>query len=29
MTIQQVIQVSLIIVLVWQIWFLRIRMGVE
>jgi hypothetical protein len=28
MTIQRVIQVSLILVLVWQIWFLHIRMGV-
>jgi transposase-like protein/IS1 family transposase len=28
MTIQRVIQVSLIIALVWQIWFLHIRMGV-
>jgi IS1 family transposase/transposase-like protein len=28
MTIQRVIQVSLIIMLVWQIWFLHIRMGV-
>ena len=29
MTIQRVIQISLIIMLVWQIWFFHIRMGVE
>jgi hypothetical protein len=29
MTIQGVLRVSLGVVLVWQIWFLHIRMGVE
>jgi IS1 family transposase/transposase-like protein len=29
MTIQQVIQISLIAILVWQIWFFHIRMGVK
>ena len=29
MTIQQVIQISLIAILVWEIWFFHIRMGVK
>ena len=29
MTIQQIIQISLITILVWQIWFFHIRMGVK
>jgi transposase-like protein len=29
MTIQQVIQISLITILVWEIWFFHVRMGVE